>query len=303
MADTPKSQENSLKAILFMIAFCLIVTTSATLIKKLGQELNTFEVVMIRCAFTVMITLVFNFQLGKILFQTSRPKMMAYRSALTWLVVCSNFYAVSVLPLVEVTALQFSKPLFLILLAAFFLGEKIRMRRTSATILGFVGILIILHPWDNDTGGLEIAHLAVLGGASSMAILAIMSKILSRDHNPTTLVFYANAASVLLCAVPAAYYWITPTMDQLLLIAGLGMTTFCAQYSMISAYKNADVTMVTPFEYLRIIFAAIVGYIIFSEVPDIWTITGGTIICVSTLFIAFREAAKNRQNKSKTENI
>lgn len=299
-----KSQASSLKAILFMIAFCLIVTTSATLIKMLGQNLNTFEVVMIRCAFTVMITLVFNFHLGKVLFKTSNPKMMTYRSALTWFVVCSNFYAVSMLPLVEVTALQFSKPLFLILLAAFFLGEKIRMRRTTATILGFVGILIILHPWDNEsTGGLKMAHLAVLGGAFSMAALAIMSKILSRDHNPTTLVFYANAASVLLCAAPAAYYWTTPTMDQMWLIAALGVTTFCAQYSMISAYKNADVTLVTPFEYLRIIFAAAAGLIIFSEVPDIWTITGGTIICISTLFIAFREAAKNRQNKSKTKNI
>jgi len=304
MARTAKSSSNSLKAIFFMLAFCLIVTTSATLIKKLGQDLNTFEVVMIRCSFTVLITLAFNFQLGKVLFQTSNPKMMTYRSALTWFVVCSNFYAVSMLPLVEVTALQFSKPLFLILLAAFFLGEKIRLRRTTATILGFIGILVILHPWSNEsTGGFKMAHLAVLGAAFSMAVLAIMSKILSKDHNPTTLVFYANAATVLLCSVPAAYYWITPTFDQLLLIASLGVTTFCAQYSMISAYKNADVTLVTPFEYLRIVFAAIAGFFIFSEVPDIWTITGGIIICTSTLFIAFREAAKNRQNRSKTENI
>lgn len=292
----PPSPLNAAKGIFFMLAFCMIVTTSAILIKKLGQSLNSFEVVMIRCAFTVLITLVFNFHLGKILFRTTKPKMMTIRSVLTCLVVVSNFYAVSRLPLVEVTSLQFSKPLFLIILAAVFLGEKIRVLRTSATILGFLGIIIILHPWDNtSSGGLEWAHLAVLTAAFSMAVLAIYSKILSKDHNPTTLVLYANIGTVLICAAPATVYWITPTFDQLLLIAALGVTTFCAQYSMISAYKHADVTLVTPFEYLRIVFAAIAGFFIFSEIPDIWTISGGSLICTSTLFIAYREASKNKQ--------
>lgn len=291
-----KSSPNGFKGILFMLAFCVIVTTSMILIKKLGQSLNSFEVVMIRCAFTVLITVVFNYRLGKILFNTNRPKMMAVRSALTCLVVVCNFYAVSNLPLVEVTSLQFSKPLFLIILAAIFLGERIRIYRTTATILGFIGIMIILHPWDNENGGsLQWAHLAVLAAALGMAVLAIFSKILIKNHNPTTLVLYANVATVLICAVPASYYWITPTFDQMILIAGLGTTTFCAQYSMISAYKNADVTLVTPFEYFRLIFAAAAGFFIFSEVPDAWTITGGAIICVSTLFIAYREARKNRQ--------
>lgn len=251
---------------------------------------------MIRCSFTVLITLVFNFHLGKILFQTTKPKMMTIRSVLTCVVVVSNFYAISRLPLVEVTSLQFSKPLFLIILAAIFLGEKIRIFRTGATIIGFLGILIILHPWDNETsGGLVWAHFAVLMAAFTMAVLAIFSKILTTNHNPTTLVLYANIGTVLICAVPAAIYWITPTFDQLLLIAALGVTTFCAQYSMISAYKHADVTLVTPFEYLRIVFAAIAGFFIFAELPDIWTISGGSLICVSTLFIAYREAYRNRQ--------
>ncbi len=295
MPNINKQSASAFKGIMFMLAFCVIVTTSTILIKKLGQDLNTFEVVMIRCTFTVLITLIFNYRLGKILFQTSKPKMMTYRSVLTCLVVVSNFYAVSNLPLVEVTSLQFSKPLFLIILAAVFLGEKIRILRTTATILGFIGILIILHPWSSSsTDTLEWAHLAVLTAAFSMAVLAIFSKILSRDHNPTTLVLYANIGTVLLCAGPAAYFWMTPTLDQFILIAALGVTTFCAQYSMISAYKNADVTLVTPFEYMRIIFAAAAGFFIFSEIPDVWTISGGTLICASTLFIAYREAQHRR---------
>ncbi len=294
------STYNVAKGLVFMIAFCLIVTMSATIIKKLGQNLNSFEVVMIRCLFTVLITLTFNFHLGKILFYTSKPKMIAIRSALTCLAVVSNFYAVSNLPLLEVTSLQFSKPLFLIILAAFFLGEKIRIMRTIVTITGFIGILIILHPWDNgNSDTLEWAHGVALIAAFSMAVLAIYSKILTKDHNPTTMVLYANIGTVIICAAPAAYYWITPSISQLMLIAALGLTTFCAQYSMISAYKYADVTLVTPFEYLRIVFAAIAGFFIFSELPDIWTISGGSLICASTLFIAYREAYKNRQKIGK----
>lgn len=296
MNPIPVRPSSNVKGIIFMLLTCLIVTTGATLIKTLGQELNTFQVVMLRCFFTLLITLTFNFHLGKILFKTNRPKMMTYRSILTFVVVVTNFYAVSHLPLIEVTALQFSKPLFLIVLAAVFIGERIRIFRTSATIVGFIGILIILHPWNNaSSGGLKFAHATALTAAFSMSILAILSRIMTKDHNPTTLVFYANAGTVLLCAIPAIYYWSTPTWNQMLFIAGLGVTTFCGQYCMISAYKHAEVTVVTPFEYFRIIFAALVGFFIFSEIPDSWTLWGGTLICASTLFIAYREAYKAKK--------
>ena len=291
---------NNLMGIMFMLLTCLVVTTSATLIKKLGQELNTFQVVMLRCTFTTLITLIFNWHLGKTLFFTNRPKMMFYRSGLTFIVVVANFYAVSNLPLIEVTALQFSKPLFLIILAAFFIGERIRIYRTTATIVGFIGILIILHPWDNTISStLKLAHGATLLAALSMSALAIISRIMTKDHNATTLVFYANIGTVFLCFIPAIYYWDTPSITQLLFIAGLGVTTFCAQYCMISAYKHAEVTVVTPFEYFRIIFAALAGYFIFSEIPDNWTIWGGALICASTLFIAYREAYKSKQEVKK----
>ena len=280
---------------MFMLTTCVIITVSSTLIRTLGQDLNVFQVVMLRCCFTVLITVMFNYQLGKILITTSRPKMMAFRSAITFIVITSNFYAVSSLPLVEVTSLQFSKPLFLIILAAVFLGEKVRILRTMATLVGFIGILVILHPWDSaGSSELQWAHLSVLLAGISMSGLAIISRILIKDHNAITMVFYANAATVLLCIIPAVIYWQTPNMDQMILIAALGVTTFCAQYCMINAYKHAEVTVVTPFEYFRIIFAAIAGYLIFSEIPDQWTIWGGTLICSSTLFIAYREAYKKK---------
>jgi len=292
------SIQNTSKGIAFILGACFIITISTILIKTLGKNLNPFEVVMMRCTVTTLITLAINFHLGKVLFVSSRPAMLSARSIITAAIVLSNFYAISNLPLVEVTSLQFSKPLFLIILAAVFLRERIRLRRTLATILGFIGIIVVLHPWDSFSNNeLNLAHLSVLGAAFGMATLAILSKKLTTDHHPTTLVLYANMMTVLICVGPATYYWTTPSLNEVLLIMLLGITTFCAQYSMICAYKYADVTVVTPFEYLRIIFAAMAGYLIFKEIPDIWTISGGSIICLSTLFIAYREAQKNRLKK------
>ena len=285
-----------------MICACFIVTLSMVLIKTLGQNINSFEVVMMRCAFTVILTLALNIHMGKTLFFSARPTMLGVRSLLTSFVLLTNFYAISSLPLVEVTSLLFSKPLFLLILAAVFLGEKIRLRRTSATILGFIGIIVVLHPWDSSASNdLSPAHVAVLCAAFGMAGLAIYSKKLTTDHHPATMVLYANLMTVLICLAPTLYFWTMPTSNEFMLIAMLGTTTYCAQFCMISAYKYAEVTVATPFEYFRIIFAAIAGYLVFSELPDFWTISGGIIICGSTLFIAYREAQKNRLLKREIE--
>lgn len=286
---------NNLKGILFMVTACVIITVNATIIKFLGQDINTFQVVSLRCIITLMITLFLNYHIGKDLFNLKNPRVMTYRSLVGFIIVVANFYAISTLPLVEVTALQFTKPLFLILLAVILLAEKIKLLRTVATIVGFIGVLIILRPWQVLSGSaLQLGHLAVLVGTFSMALLPIFTRILAKDHKPITMVFYANALTITLSLIPAYFYWITPTMDQLLLIIALGVTTFCSQYCMINAYKNAEVTILTPIEYLKLIFAAIVGYFVFTEIPDQWTIWGGALICSSTLFLAYREAINKK---------
>ena len=104
------TESNNLKGIVFMLATCLIITLSTVLIKTLGQNINTFEVVMMRCFVTVMITLILNFQMGKLLFKSAKPGLVSLRSLLTGFVVLTNFYAVSNLPLMEVTSLQLPMP-------------------------------------------------------------------------------------------------------------------------------------------------------------------------------------------------
>lgn len=287
------SPSNNITGIGFVLLACATMTISALLIRTIGKDLNSFEVVFIRCLFSLFFILMLAARKGPVLFISPRPVMLGFRSLALAVVVLGNFYAIVNLPLVQVTSVQFTKPLFLVVLAALFLGETIRLPRTIATIAGFIGILIVLRP----DGNIDIAQLAVFSAALSMAIIAVLTKKLTKDHSTNTMLFYGNLFIVLVCLGPTVYYWQTPTMFQIGLIAALGLTAYGSQVFMVQAYRYAEVTVVTPFEYVRLIFVAIAGFIIFGEIPDRWTVLGVVIICASTLFIALRQARKKQRIK------
>ena len=282
---------------MFGIGFVLLagatMTISALLIRTIGKELGSFEVVLIRCSFSLFYILILEARQGQKLFISPRPVMLGFRSLVLAVLVLGNFYAIINLPLVQVTAIQFTKPLFLVLLAAFFLGERIRLPRTIATLCGFVGILIVLRP----EGGIAPAQLAVLSAALSMAIVAVLTKKMVKDHSTNTMLFYGNLLIILICIGPTIYYWQMPNLYQIILIAGLGLTAYGSQVLMVQAYRYGEVTAVTPFEYVRLIFIALSAFIVFGEIPDKWTILGAGIICATTLFIALREARKKQHSK------
>jgi len=289
-----QEQTNNLLGIGFILLACLTMTISALLIRSIGKDLGSFEVVLIRCSFTLFYVLILNARLGAALFTSPRPLLLIIRSVILSIIVLGNFYAIVHLPLVQVTALQFTKPLFLVVLAALFLSEKIRLPRTLATLCGFIGIVIILQP------GAEThpAQVIALAAAISMALIAVITKKMTKDHSTNTLVFYGNLFIILVCIGPTIAYWQTPSLVQLAMIAGLGLSAYLGQVCMVQAYRYGEATVVTPFEYVRIIFIAIAAFLIFSEIPDNWTVLGAVIICASTLFIALREARKKRQAKT-----
>ncbi len=288
MAD---ARPNNLIGIGFVLLVCLSMTISALLIRTIGKDLGSFEVVFIRCSFSLFYILLLNARSGSKLFKSPRPGLLLVRSFILSIIVLGNFYAIVHLPLVQVTALQFTKPLFLVVLAALFLSEKIRLPRTLATLCGFLGVLVILQP---DTG-INPVQIIAITAALSMAVIAVITKKMTRDHSTATLVFYGNLFIVLVCLGPTIAYWQTPNLFQLLLIAGLGLSAYAGQTFMVQAYRYGDATVVTPFEYVRLIFMALAGFIVFAEIPDYWTITGAVIISASTLFIALREAGKKHR--------
>lgn len=284
-------QPNNLYGIGFVLLACLTMTISALLIRTIGKDLGSFEVVLIRCSFSVFYILIFEARRGSKLFYSSRPVMLGFRSLVLAIIVLGNFYAIIHLPLVQVTSVQFTKPLFLVVLAALFLGERIRLPRTIATLCGFVGMVIVLRP----DGNIQPAQLAVLAAAISMAVIAVITKKMVKDHSTNCLLFYGNLFIVVLCLGPTIYSWQMPSLFQFGLIAGLGLSSYCGQVLMVQAYRYGEVTAVTPFEYVRLIFVAIAGFIVFGEVPDSGVVLGAMVICASTLFIALRQARKKQQ--------
>jgi drug/metabolite transporter (DMT)-like permease len=272
------------------------MTISAVLVKYIGKSYNTWEILLIRCSFALFFILLLNAKIGTKLFHSPQPKLLAIRSFVLVMVVAGNIYAFIHLPLVQVTAIQFTKPLFLVVFAAFFLGEKVRFLRTAATIIGFIGVLIVLRP----DGSIHPAQILILIAAISMAVMVIMTKKLLKDHTPITLILYGNILCIAIFLPLSIKNWQPLTLEAITLIALLGLSNFCGQYCLINAYKYGETTSVTPFEYVRIIFVSIAGYFFFSEIPDSWTIIGVTIICAATLFIALREAYKKAKKKSQT---
>lgn len=255
------------------------------LIKTVSAEMHSFEIAFFRAFLGFLVILPIALRHGFRPLRTNRPMLHLVRGLLGGVVMTASFYAVAHLPLADATAISFSKPLFLIPLAVIFLGERVRLRRTVATLVGFIGVIVMLRP----AGETDPVALIALMAAALVAILTVMIKILSRTDGPATMIFWSSLILSLCTAGPAAMHWQTPTTDQLVLLLALAVCGTVGQSFMIRGYNEGETMAVTPFDYSRLLYAGIAGYIFFAEVPDVWTITGAAIIVASTLYIAYRE--------------
>lgn len=275
------------RAIFWAILATIFMTGMSVLIKYLGTSLPFFEVAWFRAFFGLIIILPFILKRGGIrAIYTKKIKMHLVRGVLAVMAMLSGFYAVTVLPLTLVTTLGFSRPLFMIPLAIIFLHEIVKARRWSATIIGFIGIMIAIRP----SGEIEPAVLIALFSSFIFAVVMITTKKLSATEAPTTLMFYQGFFSSLFILPLCFFFWETPSINEFLLLILLAIFGSLSVNCSIRALKLADTTIVSPIEYIRIIFASFAGFIIFSEIPSIWTLLGGLIIIISTVYIAYRES-------------
>jgi drug/metabolite transporter (DMT)-like permease len=219
--------------------------------------------------------------------RTARFGTHVWRAAFGLLAMVCWFYSIALLPLAEAVALNFTVPLFATAGAAIFLGEVVRARRWSATILGFVGVLIILRP-----GFLEVTPEMALPvvAAAFMAIAVLIVKSLSRTEAASTVVIYMNLILTPLSLVPAVFVWRWPTWPTWLHLMLLGLFAALAHLALTRAYAKADASAVLPFDYARLPLIAIIAYFAFGEVPGVWTWIGATVIVASAIYIVQRES-------------
>jgi drug/metabolite transporter (DMT)-like permease len=201
------------------------------------------------------------------------------------------FITIIYMPLADATAFMFSKPLFTTIVAVFILSEIVSGRRWMATFVGFVGVLVMVRP---GSAAMDPIALIAVGSAFTFAIANVLIRKLSTTEPPARILFYYHVFGIPVFAVPAFWVWVTPVGIEWLLMAGIGVFTTAGMFCYIRAFGTGEANAVGPAENLRLIYAALFGLFLFSEVPSIWTVIGATIIVAATYYIARSEALGRR---------
>lgn len=288
----PANARGSVWMILSSLAFAVM----ATGIKLLGRDLPVVEILFFRQLFVLVLVSPAIARGFPSVLRTSRWPVHLTRSLLAFVAMTAGFTALVHLPLAEATAISFARTLFTTILAIVFLHEVVGWRRWTATLVGFLGVVIVARPSPDHFN--EYALLALLS-AFFVAALQIALRSLARTERPITIMTYQNVALSLLLAGPTAYFWVTPTLEQLGLLAVLGGFMSVVQWTMIKAYGVGDASAIAPMEYGRLVFAAIAGMLVFSEFPTVYTLAGAALIIGSTLYTLRRNSI--RQAPSGTE--
>lgn len=265
------------------ISFALMMV----LVRHVSQAVHPFEAAFFRNVFGLALMMPWLLRSGAAGLATQRLGMHIVRACFGLSAMLCLFMAISLLPLAEVTALTFAAPLFATAGAALVLKEGVRLRRWTATLVGFVGVVIILRP------GAEIvsaASLIALGAAVLMAGAMLSIKSLSRTEDPAVIVLYFGLLVTPMSLVPALFVWTTPTPQLLLWFALIGVAATAGQILMARAFAAAEASAVMPFDFSRLVFVSVFGMVFFDERPDAWTYLGASIILAAAVYITHREA-------------
>jgi drug/metabolite transporter (DMT)-like permease len=256
-------------------------------IKWLSAEIAVLQILFLRSLFGLVFLGTSSIFSGeRISFRVHRPWLLTARSGLNILSWVLFFTSLKYLPLATAVALFFSFPLFLAIISVPLLGESVGMRRIIAIIVGFVGVLLITNP----TEGLSIPAMMMLGAALGWAIVASLTRILGEKENTTTMLFYTLLGFAVLLAVPQYWLWRSIEFESYLMIVGVAFVGVIAQFSVTKAYAIASPSLIAPFEYTALIWSAILGYLVWNDIPDAYAIAGAFLIIGSGIYIIHRES-------------
>ncbi len=270
--------------------FCFVIMHGT--VKYLAEEIHPFEIAFFRNVFVVIVLAPIILSNGCKVFVSKQPKTHIYRILLNSVALICFFYGLSKTELAEATALGFTVPIFATILSILFLKEKIRFRRFSALIIGFIGTLIVLRP----DISIQIGSILIIFSSLLWSICLIFIKQLTKTDNAITISLYAGIGLIPATLFVAIPVWVTPTIHQIIILLFISFAGTLAQTLMNSAFKHAEVAMLIPFDFLRLIWAALLGYTLFVETPEITLWLGGTLILGSTSYIAWREMKLKKVN-------
>lgn len=302
---------NPTKGILSKITALALFSVMASLIKASAPHVPPWEAVFFRSFFAMPVIVIWLARRGdlKTGLKVQNPMGHFWRGFIGTTAMMLGFAALMILPFPEVTAIGFASPLLIVVFAAMFLGEEVRLFRLSAVGFGLVGVMIILYPrltvfgaGAAETAALMGAMLA-LGSAAFRAMAQIHIRKLVQTDQTSAIVFYFSLTATGLSLLTLPLGWVMPTGRELVFLVSAGLVGGVAQIFLTTSYRYAEASLLAPFDYVSMIYALLIGYFIFSEIPTLPMLAGSALVISAGIVIIWREQRLGLQRGKARPNV
>jgi len=283
---------NNKLAIFLIITSVFFGTVMLSFLKIAQEDVNVYVAGFFRFFLGLVIILPYIIKNKDAVLKTTHLKQHFLRAILGLPAMLLYFSALVLLPIEKLTAISFVVPLIVTILAVFFLGEKIYIYRTLALILGFSGMLVIIRPGFVD---ISIGVYMVLFSALLWSINIIITKKISKDDSAITILAYQSIFMSLLSFFIVIFFWEMPSLKTFIYLILAAMCGTVLHLALNHAFKLVDVSMTQPYSFLNLVFASIIGYFVFDEIPDLYTWIGALIIFTGILIISYREMKLDKE--------
>ena len=285
---------NNIKAVLLTISASFFAVLMEALIKAAQYDSNVYTIGFLRFFFGFLIILPYVVTKKFNTYKTKNLKFYIIRGAFNIPVMILGFGALVYVPLEQFKAMHFLSPIIVVLLSFIIFREQIYRFRIFALIIGFIGTLIIVRPGYVD---FNIGTIMILVSLTFWSFIIILSKFVSKDDSPITMVTYQYTLMTVFAFPLAIYFWQMPSLRSLLLVFIAAASGTILHLCLGLAYKYADLSVTQPIWFTGLIFGSGIGYLVFNEIPDFWTWIGGIVVFTSVLVITYYENSKDEKNK------
>jgi drug/metabolite transporter (DMT)-like permease len=277
---------NAKLGIFWMMGAMLMFSVTNSSAKFLMADYSVIQIVWARYFFQFVLLVLFLGPSLKSLLFTSKLQLQIVRSFLLLGTSVLFFFGLSKLALADISSIMFVAPILVTILSMPLLGERVGPRRWAGIFVGFLGATIIIRP---GYGIIQLTALFPIGAACLYALYQISTRFLGRTDNAMTTLFYTASSGTIILSGLVPLYWIGPNTEGWLIMVLLGVTSNLGHFSMIKAYEHAPAPTVVPFTYANLLWMTLFGYVLFSDLPDLWTLSGAFIVAGSGLYIFHRE--------------
>ena len=289
----PLVRDDPIRAVIWItVAMALFAVLAAASRKAALMGMHPLQIVFLRNLSAALFMMPLLMWRGRALLRSNAFHLYGVRVVISVFSMTAWFYALALIPVAEVTAIGFLAPLFGTIGAVLILREKIRFRRMTALLVGFIGAMIILRPGSEPIG---LGQACAIFNAISSGVMTVLLKQLSSEDESAKIVFLTTIMMLPPTLVPALFVWQTPGVEYLPWILTIGLTAVVGHYCLMRGFASTDASLVMTFDFSRLPFAVAIGWWMFGEITDIWTWVGAAVIFASAIYITRREAKLRSQ--------